>query len=146
MKYPISLMSIRVHGTCHNRACDGWHPAHGSPLSQVFLRNLQRRHARNFRISLACLRWSGLSGPFRLPTFFSVSGLPVCDGLRTFVSAVLAAMGLLRDGFRLGGEADGADDPDPEDRVGEPDFLMGTGIARIIVPGLTAGGDREPEE
>lgn len=74
----------------------------------VFLRNLHRKHALNFRISLACFRWSGFKGPFRFPTRFSVSGFPVCDCLRTFVSDVFAAIGLFRDGFLVGGEVDDA--------------------------------------
>ena len=59
------------------------------------------------------------------------------------VSAVLAAMGLLREGLRLGGEAD---DWDPAERAGEVDFLIGTGIGRTIPVGLTADGEREPGE
>ena len=79
----------------------------------------------------------------RLPIRFSVSGLPFCDCLRTLVSAVLAAMGLFRDGFRLGGDADACE---PDERVGEVDFLMGTGtgVGRTMAVGLTADGDRDP--
>lgn len=80
----------------------------------------------------------------RFPTRFSPSDLLLCDCLRTLVSAVLAAMGLLREGFLVGGEAeeaDGAEDWDAADRVGEVDFLMGTGIGRTTATGLTAVGD-----
>jgi hypothetical protein len=108
----------------------------------VFFKNLQRRHALSLRISLACFRWSGLSGPFRFPTRFSVSGFPFADCFRTFVSAVFAAMGLLRDGFLVGGEVDDA--CDPAKRVGDGGFLVGTGIGRTIATGLTAVGDCEP--
>jgi hypothetical protein len=58
------------------------------------------------------------------------------------VSEVLAAIGLLRDGFLLGGEAD----EEADDRVGEDDFFTGTGIGRTIATGLTAVGDTEPCE
>jgi len=54
-------------------------------------------------------------------------------------------MGLLRDGFRLGGEADDAWE-DPDERAGDVDFLIGTGIGRTIPLGLTADGEREPDE
>lgn len=119
----------------------------GSNLT-VFFKNLHRRQALNFLISLACLRWSGFRGPFLFPTRFSVSGFPLCDCLRTLVSAVFAAIGLLRDGFLLGGEAD---EDEPDERVGEDDLLTGTGIGRTIatglaVTGLTAVGDWEPWE
>lgn len=53
-------------------------------------------------------------------------------------------MGLLREGFLVGGEAEEADDAedwDAADRVGEVDFLMGTGIGRTTATGLTAVGD-----
>ena len=60
--------------------------------------------------------------------------------MRTLVSAVFAAMGLLRDGFLLGGEAD-EDCDDPADRVGEEDFFIGMGIGRTMATGLTAVGD-----
>lgn len=50
-------------------------------------------------------------------------------------------MGLFREGFRLGGEADEEDDDECEaaDLVGELDF--GTGIGRTMATGLTAVGD-----
>lgn len=50
-------------------------------------------------------------------------------------------MGLFREGFRLGGEAD---EDDPADRVGDEGFFMGTGMGRTIATGLTAVGDCEP--
>ena len=50
-------------------------------------------------------------------------------------------MGLFREGFLLGGEAE---DCELGDRVGEADFLRGNGIGRTIVTGLTAVGDWEP--
>lgn len=53
-------------------------------------------------------------------------------------------MGLLRDGLRLGGEADTCEDP--ADRAGEVDFLSGTGMGRTMPMGLTAEGEREPGE
>lgn len=52
-------------------------------------------------------------------------------------------MGLFLDGLRLGGEAD---DEEPEARLGEVDFLIGTGIGRTIALGLTAEGERDPCE
>lgn len=77
-----------------------------SGLLTVFFKNLHRKHARNFRISLACLRWSGFSGPFRFPTRLSASDFPFCEFLRTLVSADLAAIGLRRDCFLVDDEAD----------------------------------------
>lgn len=76
---------------------------------------------------------------------FSVSGLPDCDCLRTFVSAVFAAIGLLRDGFLLGGEADD-EDCDADEEVDGEDLLAGTGTARVTATGLTAVGEMEPCE
>jgi hypothetical protein len=68
--------------------------------------------------------------------------------LRTFVSAVLAAIGLLRAFFLAGGEDDeGEDEEDDVDDLGECDgepFLEGTGIGRTIATGLTATGDTDP--
>jgi hypothetical protein len=131
MKNPISLMSMRVHGTCHSRACEGWHPAHGSPLSHVFFKNLHRKQALSFLISLACFRWSGLRGPFLRPTRFSVSGLALCDCF-LIVFSVAFAIGLFFEAFLLGGE----DEPcDTGDLVGDDDFLMS---GRVIWMGLTA--------
>src|ERR1700761_3201851 len=99
---------MRVQGTCQSLACEGWQPAQGSPLSQVFLRNLHRRQARSFRISLACLRCSGSRGPRRLPPFFSPvpSFLPV-EFFR-ITDFVGLAMGLFRgpDCLLAGGEAE----------------------------------------
>src|SRR5271154_1215118 len=98
-------MSMRVHGTCQSLACDGWQPAHGSPLSQVFLRNLQRKHARSFLISLACFRCSGNNGPRRRPTRFSVSFLPL--EVRRMTGFVAFAVGLFRGAeFLLAGGGD----------------------------------------
>jgi hypothetical protein len=125
-------MSIRVHGTCHKRACDGWQPAQGSPLSQVFLRNLHRRQARSFRISLACLRCSGSRGPRRLPTLFSPSFLPL-EVLR-MTGLVDLEIGLLRGPeFLRATVVDGGDvAPEPLEGLarldrGAEDDLMGMG-------------------
>src|SRR5215469_5209797 len=85
----MSLISIRVQGTCHKRAWEGLQPPQGSPLSQTFLRNLQRRHARSFRISCACWRCSGLNGPRRFPTFFSDFSLPLDVFVDDFLAMVL---------------------------------------------------------
>src|SRR5277367_4375811 len=138
MKKPISLISMRVHGTCHSRAWEGWQPAHGSPLSHVFFRNLHRKHARSFLISLACFRWSGRRGPFLRPTRFS-SGLPDWDCFLMVLSVALA-IGLFLDGF-LGG------DNEPccrGDRVGDESFLPAAGMGRMSMVGLTALDCCEP--
>src|SRR6266536_5039889 len=118
----MSLMSMRVHGTCHRRACEGWQPAQGSPLSQVFLRNLHRKHARNFLISLACFRCSGNNGPRLLPTRFSVSFFPF--EVRRMTGLVALAVGLFR-----GAEFLLAGGDDVEDGVVrfDGDILIGTG-------------------
>src|SRR3569833_3879228 len=129
----MSLMSIRVQGTCHRRAWDGWQPAHGSPLSHVFFRNLQRRQARSFRISLACFLCSGRSGPRRRPTFFSPAtlSLPV-EFFRMTELVVGVVMGLLRgpDDRLAGGEAE-EPEPEPEPLAGlgrlDGDDMMGMG-------------------
>ena len=56
-------------------------------------------------------------------------------------------MGLLRDGFLLGGEvADAEEECEVDALDGEEDFLLGTGIGRTIATGLTAVGDCEPWE
>ena len=49
----------------------------------VFLRNLHRRQAPNFRISQACSRCALLNGPFLRPTRFSESFFVICDALLT---------------------------------------------------------------
>src|ERR1700710_309938 len=90
-------MSMRVQGTCHSREWLGRQPMQGSPLSQVFLRNLHRRHARNFLISLACLRCSGRRGPRLRPTFFSESFFAGSD-LRLMAGLLFLVEGLLRVG------------------------------------------------
>ena len=49
-------------------------------------------HAPSLRISDACLRWSGRSGPFLRPTFFSVSPLALpltLDSRRALTAAVV---------------------------------------------------------
>lgn len=59
------------------------------------------------------------------------------------MSAVFAAMGLLRDAFRVGGE------PEPRDfgeRLGDVGFFVKTGIGRTMATGLTAVGEIEPCE
>src|SRR6266699_1151051 len=103
----MSLMSIRVQGTCHRRAWEGWQPAQGSPLSHVFLRNLQRRQARSFLISLACFRCSGRRGPRRRPTFFSPAPLSLPVEILRITDLVGLAMGVLRgpEALLAGGEA-----------------------------------------
>jgi hypothetical protein len=130
MKYPMSLMSIRVQGTCHNLACEGWQPAHGSPLSQVFFKNLHLRHARNFLISLACFLCSGNSGPRRRPTRFSVSFFPF--DVRRMTGLVAFAVGLLRGAeFLLAG----GEEVEDGDVLLDGDILIGTGATTAA--GLT---------
>jgi hypothetical protein len=128
----MSLISMRVHGTCHSRACEGWQPAQGSPLSQVFFKNLQRRQALSFLISLACFRCSGSNGPRLRPTRFSVSFFPLEVVLR--ITALLAfAVGLFRGAefFLAGGEE--ADEGVVLLETG--DILIGTGATAAA--GLT---------
>jgi len=127
-------MSIRVQGTCQSRACEGWQPPHGSPLSQVFLRNLQRRQARSFLISWACCRWSGRRGPRRLPTRFSVTWSFLVEWAGVFLTIVFAT--LLPTGLfllRPGGEFM-VDDVGEVDSGG--DCLVGRGSI-VIDWGLT---------
>lgn len=128
----MSLMSIRVHGTCQSRACEGWQPAHGSPLSQVFLRNLHLKQALSFLISLACFRCSGNNGPRLRPTRFSVSFFPF-DVVRRMTAFVAFAVGLF-----LGAEflrAAGGDEVDDGVVRLDGDDLMGTGATAAA--GLT---------
>lgn len=128
----MSLMSMRVHGTCHSRACEGWQPAQGSPLSQVFFRNLQRKHARSFLISLACFLCSGSKGPRLRPTRFSVSFFPF-DVVRLMTALVDFAVGLFRGAeFLLAG---GDEVEDGVVRLGVGDILIGTGATAAA--GLT---------
>ena len=97
---------MRVQGTCQSLACDGLQPAQGSPLSQVFLRNLHRRHARSFLISLACFRCSGNNGPRRRPTRFSVSPFFPLE-VRRITGFVALVVGLFRGAeFLLAGGGD----------------------------------------
>ncbi len=111
-------MSMRVHGTCHRRACDGWQPAHGSPLSHVFLRNLQRRQARSFRDLAGLLPLLREQRAARRPTFFSTAPLPsLPDDDRRMTALVGLAMGLFLgplDSFLDGGEDERAPEPEPE--------------------------------
>ncbi len=107
-------------------------PAHGSPLSHVFLRNLHRRQARSFLISLARLRCSGSSGPRRLPTFFSVVPsfllLDASFGLQLWKLWLWGSSGG-PEFLRAGGEVEQA----PAGGVGRVEgsvFLMGMGAAR----------------
>ena len=103
----MSLISIRVHGTCHSLAWEGWHPAQGSPLSHVFFRNLQRKQALSFLISLACFLCSGNSGPRLRPTRFSVFSpfFPV-EVVRLITALVDLTVGLFlgAEFLRAGGE------------------------------------------
>lgn len=66
------------------------------------------------------------------------------------MSAVFAAIGLLREGFLLGGEADEEEEEceecDAAEDVGGEDLLAGTGTARVTATGLTAVGEIEPCE
>jgi hypothetical protein len=133
----MSLMSRRVQGTCHRRAWLGLQPPQGSPLSQVFLRNLQRRQARSLRISCACCLWSGRRGPRLRPIFFSPveSFLLVGDFLTiALVTLEVLSVGDLR--RRRGGEV-GPDD------VGDVDEEPAEAYERATAPavGLTANDD-----
>ena len=119
----MSLMSIRVQGTCHNLACEGWQPAHGSPLSHVFFKNLHLRQALNFLISLACFLCSGNNGPRLRPTRFSVSFFPF--DVRRMTGLVALAVGLLRGAEFLLAGGDEVDDGVVLLEGG--DILIGTG-------------------
>jgi len=104
-------------------------------LSQVFFKNLQRKHALSFRISLACLRCSGRSGPFLRPTRFSPSTLPVGEVFFITLSVDLAAIGLFREDFRPG---DPAEPWELGDRIdGADDLVGGIGIGLTRAEGFT---------
>ena len=65
----------------------------------------------------------------------------LCDCFLTLVSAVFAAMGLLREGFLVGGEPED-EACDLRDRDGDVDFFL-TGMGLTSATGLTAVGDDE---
>ena len=107
----------------------------------VFLRNLQRKQARNLRISLACFRCSGKSGPRRRPTRFSLSVLVAWEARRMTVLEALL-VGALRVGRRERGEprpwedGDGpadADDADDEGSMGTGTTMAADGPDRATV-------------
>lgn len=126
-------MSIRVHGTCQSLACDGLQPPHGSPLSQVFFKNRQRKQAPNFLISHAAFLASGRSGPFLFPTFFTVSSLGAWDGFCIIFFAAFA-LGLLRVWRRPGCELL----VDTGESWGEGSRANSTGLWRVV--GMIDGG------
>ena len=99
-------------------------------MSQVFLRNLHRKQARSFLISLACFRCSGSNGPRRRPTRFSVSFFPF--DVRRITALVAFAVGLFRGAeFLLAG----GDEVDEGVVRFDGDILMGTGATAAA--GLT---------
>lgn len=85
------------------------------------MRNLHRKHALSFLISLACFRCSGNKGPRLRPTRFSVSFLPF--DVRRITGLVAFAVGLFRGAeFLLAG---GDELEDGVARV-DGDILIGT--------------------
>jgi len=136
-----------VQGTCHKRAWDGLQPAHGSPVSQVFFKNLHRMQARIFRISWADSLASLVRGPDRLPMRFSPAlfFLLVAVLSRDIAGLVVLARGLtllLRPAAESGTpEPDGGDVGDVEAEFGRRLVgLTNLRVERISIPavGLTA--------